>query len=126
MIRLIDEMHMLHSHTHSLSSSGDSGTISESVSGKSSPASFPDHPTIQNGHANHENVVVDQQNKTNLEKTTQSLINETFSSIINGTEINTNCHPMTNGVSNVIDTASELSHFEIIHCTLCTSSAVIN
>lgn len=56
--------------------------------------------------------MVEQQNKTNLEKTTQSLINDTFSPIINGTEINTNCHPMTNGVSNVIDTAG-------IYCNYC-------
>lgn len=98
---------------YSLSSSGDSGTVSESVSGKSSPASFPDHP-IQNGLIEHPNVVVEQQNKTNLEKTTQSLINDTFNPIINGTEINTNCHPMTNGVSNVIDTAGKYSINKLI------------
>lgn len=89
----------------SLSSSGDSGTISESVSesGKSSPASFPDHLT-NDAHTTQQDFD-EQQNKANLEKTSQSLFNDNFGSALNGTEINTNCHPLTN----VIDTTARFS-----------------
>lgn len=37
------------------------------------------------------------------------MVNDSFGPIINSTEINTNCHPMTNGSSNVIDTTSRFS-----------------
>ena len=116
------------------SSSGDSGTVSESDSGKSSPGSFPDHP-LQNGSTtttaltnNKQQSVVQQQNKANLEKSSQ-LLNEngtvvgtTFgSSVQNIPEINTNCHPFTNGGnnsnnSNVIDTACKLTLFFYYVC----------
>lgn len=98
-----------HSVSFSLSSSGDSGsgTVSESVSGKSSPASFPD--PCENEHNNQQDVD-EQQNKANLEKTSQSLFNDSFGSVLNSTEINTNCHPLTNGITNtVIDTTARFS-----------------
>lgn len=86
-----------------MSSSGESGTISESVSGKSSPASFPDH-LANDVHATQHDFD-EQQNKTNLEKSSQSLFNDSFGSVLNSTEINTNCHPLTN----VIDTTARFS-----------------
>lgn len=95
-----------------MSSSGDSGTVSESVSGKSSPASFPDH-LAENGHATTQQEVEKQQNKTNLEKTSQSLFNDNFTIVGNAnpqTEINTNCHPLTSSITNsVIDTTSRFT-----------------
>lgn len=91
-----------------MSSSGDSGTVSESVSGKSSPASFPDH--TENGHTTTQKDVEEQQNKTNLEKTTQSLFNDNYGTVINSTDINTNGHTsLTNGITNVIDTTARFS-----------------
>lgn len=96
---------------NSLSSSGDSGTVSESVSGKSSPASFPDHLT-ENGHTTQQDVD-EQQNKANIEKTSQSLFNDSFGSVLNNTEINTNCHPLTNGITSVIDTSSRFSKLNL-------------
>lgn len=92
----------------SLSSSGDSGTVSESVSGKSSPASFPDH--TDNGHAGTQKDVDEQQNRANLAKTSQSLFNGSFGPVMNSTEINTNGHTsLTNGITNVIDTTARFS-----------------
>lgn len=88
----------------SLSTSGDSGTISDSVSGKSSPANFSDH-TAENGHSTQQDVDK-QQNKTNLEKNSY----ENFNTAVSNAEINTNCHPLTNNISNsVIDTTSRFS-----------------
>lgn len=95
----------------SLSCSGDSGTVSESVSGKSSPTNFSDHAT-ENGHSGTTQQDVDkQQNKANLEKNSQSLFNDNFgTSVDNNTEINTNCHPLTSGITNsAIDSTSRFS-----------------
>lgn len=89
----------------SLSSSGDSGTVSESASGKSSPANFSDHPN-ENGHTSQQDVDK-QQNQTNLEKNSHSLFNDNFSTSVSGAEINTNCHPLTS--NNVIDTTARFS-----------------
>lgn len=88
----------------SLSTSGDSGTISDSVSGKSSPANFSDH-AAENSHSTQEEVDK-QQNKTNLEKNAF----ENFSKTVNHADINTNCHPITSNVSNnVIETTARFS-----------------
>lgn len=85
-----------------MSSSGDSGTVSESVSGKSSPASFPD----QNGHPSQKDVD-EQRNKTNLEKTSKSiLLTDDFDS-----EIDSDCHALKSGIASVIDTSSNLHTF---------------
>ena len=89
---------------HSLSTSGDSGTISDSVSGKSSPANFSDHATETN-HSTQQDVEK-QQNKTNLEKNSF----ENFGTSVSSAEINTNCHPLTSSMSsNVIDTTARFS-----------------
>lgn len=89
----------------SLSSSGDSGTVSESASGKSSPANFSDHPN-EIGHTSQQDVDK-QQNLTNLEKNSQSLFNDNFSTSVSSAEINTNCHPLTS--NNVLDTTARFS-----------------
>lgn len=93
----------------SMSSSGDSGTVSESVSGKSSPTNFSDHAADTTTNTQHD--VDKKQNKTNLEKTSQSRFADNFSTAINnGAEINTNCVPLTNGLgSNVIDTSTRFA-----------------
>lgn len=89
---------------HSLSTSGDSGTISDSVSGKSSPANFSDH-AIETNHSTQQDVEK-QQNKTNLEKNSF----ENFGTSVSSAEINTNCHPLTSSMSsNVIDTTARFS-----------------
>lgn len=89
----------------SLSTSGDSGTISDSVSGKSSPANFSDHAT-ENGHLQTQQDVDKQQNKANLEKNSF----ENFGTAVSSAEINTNCHPLTSSISsNVIDTNARFS-----------------
>lgn len=85
-------------YSNSLSSSGDSGTVSESVSGKSSPASFAD----QNGHSNQKEME-EQRNKANLEKTSKSiLLTDDFD-----TEIDSDCHALKSGIASVIDTSSK-------------------
>lgn len=89
----------------SLSSSGDSGTVSESVSGKSSPASFPD-PAESVDHTTTQQDVEELHNKTNLEKTSQSLFNDSFGPVLNSTEITTNGHT---SLTNVIDTTARFS-----------------
>lgn len=87
----------------SLSTSGDSGTISDSVSGKSSPANFSDHVT-DNNHSQQD--VDKQQNQANLEKNSF----EDFSTAVSNADININLHPLTSNVSSkVIDTASRFS-----------------
>lgn len=89
----------------SLSTSGDSGTISDSVSGKSSPANFSDH-TNENGHTQTQHDVDKQQNKTNLEKNSF----ENFGTAVSSAEINTNCHPLTSSMSSsVIDSAARFT-----------------
>lgn len=70
----------------SSSSSGDSGTVSESASGKSSPIIFPDHTLLQNG-------------KQNTEPNNQCKNNFTKSSI------NSETHSAINGIPAVIDSA---------------------
>lgn len=88
-----------------MSTSGDSGTISDSVSGKSSPANFSDHAN-ENGHTQTQQDVDKQQNKTNLEKNSF----ETFGTAVSSAEINTNCHPLTSSMnSSVIDTAARFT-----------------
>lgn len=82
----------------SSSSSGRSGTLSETASGKSTPGSLNDHP-LQNGQTNHQQQV-EQQNKTNLEKSSQ-LLGDTFGTVPISTEINTNCHSLTNGIAKI-------------------------
>lgn len=89
----------------SLSTSGDSGTISDSVSGKSSPANFSDHAN-ENGHTHTQQDVDKQQNKANLEKNSF----ENFGTAVSSAEINTNCHPLTSSMnSSVIDTTSRFT-----------------
>lgn len=73
------------------------------MSGKSSPASFPDH-SANDSHSAQQDFD-EQQNKTNLEKTSQTLFNDSFGSALSSAEINTNCHPLTN----VIDTTARFS-----------------
>lgn len=93
---------------YSLSTSGDSGTISDSVSGKSSPANFSDH-TAENGHSIQHDVDK-QQNKANLEK--NSFDSKFGTAVSVNAEINTNCHPLTSSISssnNAIDTSSRFS-----------------
>lgn len=92
-------------HLCSLSTSGDSGTISDSVSGKSSPANFSDHAN-ENGHTQTQQDVDKQQNKANLEKNSF----ENFGTAVSSAEINTNCHPLTSSMnSSVIDTAARFT-----------------
>lgn len=94
----------------SLSSSGDSGTVSESVSGKSSPTNFSDHVVLDASVSSQQDVDT-QQNKANLEKTSQSRFGDNFTTAMNnGAEINTNCGPLTNGISSTaIDTATRFA-----------------
>lgn len=91
----------------SLSTSGDSGTISDSVSGKSSPANFSDHAN-ENGHTQTQHDVDKQQNKANLEKNS---FENSFGTAVSSAEINTNCHPLTSSMnsSSDIDTASRFT-----------------
>lgn len=96
----------LSSFYFSLSTSGDSGTISDSVSGKSSPANFSDHAP-ENGHSQTQQDVDKQQNKANLEKNAF----ENFGTAVSSSaEINTNCHPLTSSLSsNVMDSTARFS-----------------
>lgn len=89
-----------------MSTSGDSGTISDSVSGKSSPANFSDH-TNENGHTQSQLDVEKQQNKANLEKNSF----ENFGTAVTSAEINTNCHPLASSMtsSSVMDTAARFT-----------------
>lgn len=89
---------------YSLSTSGDSGTISDSVSGKSSPANFSDH-AAENSHLNHQQDVENQQNKANLEKNGFEIFNTADCSV----EINPNCHSLTSNIGSVNDTTSRFS-----------------
>lgn len=117
------------------SSSGDSGSISESGSGKSSPGTFPDHP-LQSSEGNDADVIVSpipsptalhqqhqmqQQNKTNLDKLSSHLLLDdqygsnnslngvglALSSALSPNDTSELLHTLGNGVSSnsVIDTS---------------------
>lgn len=105
--KVADKNFLLFSLYFSSSSSGRCGSLSETASGKSTPGSFNDLP-LQNGQTNHQQQV-EQQNKTNLEKSSQ-LLGDTFGSVPISTEINTNCHSLTNGIAKIDTTGSFCHH----------------
>lgn len=119
--------HLIHSGVLFLaspSSSGDSGSISESGSGKSSPGTFPDHPLLSSERDGNDAVVIvspipspnairqqhqmQQQNKTNMDKlSSHLLLDDQFGSnnSLNGVGLSLSSALSPNGTS-----SSELLH----------------